>query len=209
MTALLTLLKLENIKIYLIVFAVIGAVIYYKDAEFQKKENKRQSENIHQIRKLDSFHYASQTYTKKELDEYLEYKRKDLLQFLEENKVQTRRIERIITQELKYRDTLNKNVNLQPVLDAIKNQREIKIPVVDSTDCLIVKGFVAFENDTLSLNITDRQFKNTSDVVTYWERNKWSFLGLWNWRLFGKKKATVIINDDCGNTKTFVIDKKN
>lgn len=204
----LALLNLNNLKTYVVVIGIIAAVWFYKDYKHQKAENKRQSDNIEQIRKFDSLKYASQTYTKKELDEYLEYSRKDLQQFLKENKVSTRRIERIITQQLKFKDTTTRTVNLQPILDAIAEKKNLRLPVIDSTDCMIIKGYVAFENDTLDLKITDREFKNRSDVVTYWERNKWSFLGI-KTRVFGRKKATVIIKDDCGNTETFVIDKKN
>ena len=187
--------------------AVIVAVWFFKDYQFQKKENKRQSENIESIRKSDSLRYASQTYTKKELEEYLEYNRRDLQKFLKDNRISTSRIEQIITQKLNYQDTTKRDVNLQPILDAIRNQQSLKVPVIDSTSCMIIKGYVAFENDTLSLNITDRKFKNKSDVVAYWERNQWKFLGI-KTRVFGRKKATVIIMDDCGRTETIVIDKK-
>ena len=191
----------------MIVIAVIGVVWFYKSWEYRGEEMKRQEFNNEQIRKYDSLKFASQTYTKKELDEYLEYNRQDLQDFLREQRINTRKIEQIITQNLKYRDTLRRSTNLQPILDAIKNQRNLRVPVIDSTDCLIIKGYIAFEHDTLTLDITDRKFTNTSDVVSYWERNQWKLLGI-KTRLFGKKKSTVIIKDKCGNTKTFVIDKK-
>ena len=200
-------LSINSIKIYLL-FIVAGlAIWFYKDYQYQKQENKRQTKNIEQIRKYDSLRFASQTYNKDELNEYLNYSRTDLKEFLDENRIRTNRIEKIITQSLKYRDTTQSKTDLKKVLDAIKNQKEIKVPIIDSTDCLIIKGFIAFDNDTLSLNITDRKFKNKSDVITYWERNQWNLLGI-KTRLFGKKKATVIIKDACGNTETFVINKK-
>ena len=203
----LALLNIGNLKAFAIVALLALSVWFYKDYTFQKAENKRQSENVEQLRKYDSLRYASQTYTTEELDEYLRFQRQDLQRFLQDNKISTRRIEQIITQKLEYRDTVTRNQDLSPILDAIKNQRDMKVPIIDSTDCLIVKGFVVFENDTLSLDITDRQFTNTSDVVSYWERNKWNFLGI-KTRLFGRKKATVIIKDACGKSQTFVIDKK-
>jgi len=203
----LALLKIENLKVYAIVAGILFAIWFYKDWQFQKAENKRQTENIEQLRYFDSLKYASQTYSKKELNEYLEYNRQDLQQFLKDQKIATRKIERIITQKLTYQDNVDRSVNLQPILDAINKRQDIKIPVVDSTDCLIIKGYVAFENDTLSLNITDRKFKNKSDVVSYWQRNQWKILGI-KTRLFGRKKATVIIRDNCGNTETFIINKK-
>ncbi|MDA0175874.1 hypothetical protein OOZ35_00345 [Mesoflavibacter profundi] len=204
----LKMLTLNNIKSVIITLVIIFAVWYYKDAEKAKADLKVQQSNSEMIRKYDSLRFASVTYSESELKEYLEYQRKDLQDFLQQNDVKLRRIQQIITQQLKYQDTVSRNVNLQPILDAINKNQNIKVPVVDSTRCMIIKGYVAFENDTLSLNITDRKFKNRSDVISYWERNQWRFLGI-KTRLFGRKKATVIIKDDCGNTETFVIDKKN
>lgn len=201
------LLSLHNIKTYLIVVGIVAAIWIYKDWKYQIAENKRQSENISQIRKQDSLRFASQTYTNKELEEYLEYNRSDLRVFLDEEGVRLRRIERIITQSLKYRDTTSRSVNLEPILDAIQKNQNIRVPVIDSTECLIVSGYVAFENDTLTLDITDRKFTNKTDVVSYWERNQWNFLGI-KTRLFGRKVATVTIKDACGESETFTIDKR-
>ncbi len=203
----LSILNLNNFKSIAITLAIIAGVWYYKDAEKAKADLKVQAENATMIRKFDSLKFASVTYNKAELDQYLEYQRKDLQQFLKENKVNTRNIEQIITQKLEYLDNINRKTDLQPILDAISKRQDVKVPIIDSTSCLIIKGFVVFENDTLSLDITERKFKNRSDVVSYWERNQWSFLGI-KTRLFGRKKATVIIKDDCGNTETFVIDKR-
>jgi len=200
-------LTMKNLKIFLIVGLALTAVWFYKDYTKAKEDIIVYKDNAEQIRKYDSLKYASQTYSKKEMAEYLEYNRADLTKFLKDQKIATNRIERIITQRLKYSDTAKRSTDLQPILDAIKNQRDIKVPIIDSTDCLIIKGFVVFANDTLSLDITDRQFTNTTDVISYWERNQWKLLGI-KTRLFGRKSATVIIKDDCGNTKTFVVNKK-
>lgn len=203
----LSLLNLNNIKSIVITLAIVAGIWYYKDAEKAKADLKVQATNAEMVRKFDSLKFASVTYDKKELDQYLEYQRKDLQQFLKDNKINTRNIEQIITQKLEYLDNIQRKTDLQPILDAIKQRQDVKVPIIDSTSCLIIKGFVVFENDTLSLDITERKFKNRSDVVSYWERNQWSFLGI-KTRLFGRKKATVIIKDDCGNTETFVIDKR-
>jgi hypothetical protein len=201
------LLSIDNLKTYLIIAGIILAIWFFKDYQYQKAENIRQTENLASIRKQDSLNFASQTYNKKELEEYLEYNRRDLRDFLEQHNIRTRRIENIITQRLQYRDRDTTSVNLQPILNAIKEKRDLRVPVIDSTACMIIKGWVVFEGDSLSLDITDKQFRNTSDVISYWERNQWRFLGI-KTRIFGKKTATVIIKDECGETKTFVVNKK-
>lgn len=203
----LSLLNLNNFKTIGITFGIVLVVWYYKNAEQAKAELKTQVSNAEMVRKFDSLKYASVTYSKAELDEYLEYQRKDLQQFLKQNKVSTKNIEQIITQQLEYLDAAERKTDLQPILDAVGKNKDVKVPVIDSTKCLIIKGYVVLKNDTLSLDITERKFLNRTDVISYWERNQWKFLGI-KTRLFGRKKATVIIKDDCGNTETFVIDKK-
>ena len=148
----LNLLKIENLKIYAIVLAIVYGVWFYKEYTYQKQENKRQSENISQIRMMDSLRFASQTYTKKELEQYLEYTRKDLKGFLKKNRVSEKRIERIITQKLDYLDLQRQTTDLQPVLEAIKKNRDTVIAVKDSTKCLVVEGWVRFKNDSLKLD---------------------------------------------------------
>ena len=207
MTALLSFLNWNRIKTALIIIAVIAVVWLYKSWEYRGVEMQRQSENVSQLRKFDSLKYASQTYSKQEIEEYLEFQREDLQQFLKDNKLNSSRIERIITQRLKYLDTVSRKQDLSPILDAIKENRIGKVAVVDSTDCMIIKGWVVFENDSLSLDITDRKFKNITDVVSYWQRNQWRFLGI-KTRIFGRKEATVIIKDECGESRTILIDKK-
>lgn len=204
----LALLGLNNLKTYLIVIAIGVVVWLYKDREYQKSENIRQTENSRQLRLFDSLKYARQTYTPKELKEYLDYNRADLKAFLKKNDVRYRRIEQIITQTLQYRDTTPNNIDLNPILDAIRNNKSKAIvPVIDSTDCLIVKGYVIFEGDSLSLKITERKFTNKSDVVSYLRRNQWRFLGI-KTRFLGKRQMTVHIKDDCGKSETFIINVK-
>lgn len=208
MTALLAFFTWNRIKTAIIIAVALGAIWIYKDWQFQKSENKRQSENISQIRKYDSLKFASQTYTRDELDEYLEFQRNDLKDFLSQNKVSSKRIERIITQKLEYYDTLSRKQDLTPILNAIRSERDAKVAVKDSTDCLIIEGWVVFENDSLKLDITKREFKNITDVVSYWERNLWKTPFGFKTRLFGRKKATVVIKDKCGVSRTIVIEKK-
>lgn len=208
MTALLTFLTWNRIKTLGIILLMLTAVWFYKEFTFAKAENLRQAENVSQLRKYDSLKYASQTYTRDELDEYLNYQRADLKEFLSKNKVKTKRIENIITQRLNYLDTLSRQQDLTPILEAIRNESDARIAVKDSTECLIIEGWVVFKNDSLKLDITNREFKNITDVVSYWERNLWKTPFGFSTRLFGEKKATVIIKDKCGISRTIEINKK-
>ena len=196
-----------RIKTFLILAAAILVIWFYKDYSYQVSENKRQTENFRQLQQQDSMRYSQMVLTNKEFENYLENNNKELLTFLDQNKIDTKKIERIISQKLNYTDTRTNTVDLQPVLDAIKEQKNARIAVTDSTKCMVIKGFVVFKNDTLKLDITDREFKNSSEVVSYYERRQWKFLGI-KTRLFGKKQLTVIIKDDCGRSETVIIDLK-
>lgn len=207
MTAILSFFTWNRIKTFLIIVLGLSAIWFFQSWQYRGEEMKRQADNMQQVRQLDSFKYASLSYKKDEIDQMLNLQRQDLKQFLDDNRIKTKRIESIITQKLEYLDNQSRKVDLNPILDAIKDNREAKVAVKDSTDCLIIEGWVVFKNDSLKLDITKREFKNITDVVAYWDRNKWSFLGL-KTRLFGKKKATVIVKDKCGISRTIVIDKK-
>lgn len=198
---------MDNIKTISIIIAIGFAVWFYKDYENEKRENKRQKENIENLRRYDSLKHASQTYNKDELEEFLDYSRQDLKNFLKEQEIRSKQIKRILTQNISYRDTTINVLDLKPVLDAINQKKEIKIPIIDSSKCLIIKGYIAFKKDTLSLDITERNFTNKSDVISYWKRKKWSFLGI-KTRFLGRKEAKIIIKDSCGKTETFIINSK-
>lgn len=207
-TALLSFFTWNRIKTFLIIFLVVAAVWFFQSWQYRGEEMKRQADNMQQVRQLDSFKYASLSYKKDEIDEMLNLQRQDLKEFLDDNRIKTKRIERIITQKLEYLDTQSREVDLNPILDAIKENKEARIAVKDSTECLIIEGWVVYKNDSLKLDITNREFKNITDVVAYWERNKWRTPFGFSTRLFGKKKATVIVKDKCGLSRTIVIDKK-
>lgn len=207
-TALLSFFSWNRIKTFLIIFLVAAAVWFFQSWQYRGEEMKRQADNMQQVRQLDSFKYASLSYKKDEIDEMLDLQRQDLKEFLDDNRIKTKRIERIITQKLEYLDTQSREVDLNPILDAIKENKEARIAVKDSTECLIIEGWVVYKNDSLKLDITNREFKNITDVVAYWERNKWRTPLGFSTRLFGKKKATVIVKDKCGLSRTIVIDKK-
>jgi len=182
-------LILKNIKLIAILLLVGVAVWFYKDYQFQKLENIRQTENNSQLRKADSLHFASQILSLNEMKDYLEYQNSDLKNNLAKDGIKTNRIKEIISTKYNYKDTIIK--------------KYVSGPFIDSTKCLTIKGFV----DSSGVTITDRQFHNKTDAVAYWERNQWSFLGI-KTRFLGKKQMTAKVYDECGESKTIKIEKK-
>lgn len=198
---------LKNIKLVIYILAVILIIYFVKENRKQQAEIQRLTENVTQTIKYDSLRYAEQTYTKQELKEYLEYNRQDLQVFLKENKIALKNIQKIITTKLEYKDTTIVNTDLQPVLDAINTKKEISVPIIDTNECLTIKGNINYADNVLKLSINERIFNNTSDVVTHTERKQWRFLFIKS-KLFGRKYTEVTINDKCGTSQTFVIDQK-
>jgi hypothetical protein len=201
------LLNLQTIKIILTAVFIAAVIWLYKDYQFQKQEVVRLEQNAIELLKKDSLRFAEQTYTKSELKKYLEYNRQDLEQYLKAQKIALRNVQKIITQQLKFKDTTVVETNLQPILDAINNKTPLTVPITDVSECLTIKGSVIFKNDSLSLQITDREFNNTSDIIQHTQRHQWKFLFIKS-RFLGKRYTEVTIKDKCGSSQTFIINKK-
>jgi hypothetical protein len=88
------------------VICVVLVVWFYKDYTFQKSENKRQTENANQLRKSDSLRFTTQILSEKEVKDYLQFQNSDLKKKLVNAGIKESRIETIISQTLKYRDTI-------------------------------------------------------------------------------------------------------
>lgn len=194
----------KNIRLILL---IVLAVWFYKDYEFQKSENIRQSENASQLRKIDSLKYASQTLTTAEITDYLNYDNKDLLNKLKADKIKLNRIESIVSQTLKYRDTTKKELDVSKIVDAIKSNIPATTPFVDSTKCQTNKGYVEFKNDSLKIVFTEKTFNNKTDAVAYWQRREWKLFGI-KTRFLGKKEFTAVNYSNCGEVQTMKIEKK-
>ena len=182
-------LIIKNIRL-LFLIGLVGYIVWlYKDREFQKAENERQTENNEQIRKSDSLRFSTQILNANELKEHFEYQNKDLKDKLAKEGIKESRIKEIISSKYYYRDSIQKKYYAGEF--------------IDSTKCLVIKG----EIDTNGVvTIKDRQFKNKMDAVAYWERRQWNFLGI-KTRFLGKKQMTAKVFDDCGNSKVIQIKK--
>jgi len=200
-------LILQSLKTILIGIGITGAVWFYKDYKYQVSENKRQTENVTQLRKSDSLRFTSQILTSNEIKQYLDYQNKDLKNKLEKDNIKLGRIESIVSSNYHYRDTVKRETDVSGLISAIKNSIPKSQDWIDTTKCQTTKGHVLFDGSKLKVVIDDREFNNKSDAVAYWERRQWKFLGI-KTRLFGKKEFTAKTYDNCGETRTMKIEKK-
>jgi hypothetical protein len=189
------------------ILLLVAVTWLYKNWEFQKAENIRQTENNRQLRMADSLNYSKQVLNERELREFFEYERKDLKKLLQESNIRESRIQSLWSNQYRYKNDSVKSHDVSQLVPAIKENRPITVPFSDSDKCLTIKGTVSFKNDSLKVNITERDFKNTTDNVVYWERRQWKFLGI-KTRFLGKKQFTAKNFDQCGESNIVRIEKK-
>jgi len=198
---------INNIKQIGIVLLIIAVVWFYKDYQHQKAENIRQTENASQLRKADSLRFTSQVLTSQEIQDYLKYSNPDLEKKLLADNIKLGRIESIVSQTLKYRDTSKVVLDVSGILESINKKIPAKTPFIDTTKCQTNKGYVEYVNDSLKVIFTEKTFNNKTDAVAYWERRQWNFLGF-KTRFLGKKQFTAVNYSECGESKTMKIEKK-
>jgi hypothetical protein len=198
---------IQNIRTIIIIAGIILAVWFYKEYQFQLSENKRQSENMHQTRIADSLRFSSQNLTADEIKEYLQYQNSELKNKLVKEGIKLNRIESIVSANYRYRDTIKRETDITGLVEAIKNSIPNNQPWSDTTKCQTIKGMVSFDGQKLKVVVNDREFKNKSDGVAYWERKQWNFLGI-KTRFLGKKQFTSKVFDECGQSQILKIEKK-
>lgn len=200
-------LIIKYYKEALLLLLIVGAIWLYKDWQFQKAENIRQTENLRQLHMADSLKYSQQILTEREFRQYLEYDRKDLIKKLDEANIRQNRIQSLLTNTYRYKNDSVKQYDVTGLIAAINEKKEFTVPFSDADKCLTIKGNVTFKNDSLKVNITNREFNNKTDNVVYWERRQWKFLGI-KTRFLGKKQFTAKNFDQCGESNIVKIEKK-
>lgn len=194
--------------VVLVLLFLLSTVIWlWKDKEFYKSENKRQSENASWVRRYDSLKFSNQVLSTKEIEEHIVYNDPELKKKLDAANIKMNRIESLVSSTYKFRDTTKRETDVSNLVAAIKSSIPKEQAWTDTVKCMITNGVVSFDGERLKVIVTDRSFQNKSDGVAYWERRQWSFLGI-KTRLFGKKVFTANSFDECGETRTLKIEKK-
>lgn len=203
---------LSKIKpIHLLIIALVIAIGFgawaWGEIRFQKSESNRKGDNYENLRDMDSLNIAYLTFrTSKEIEEYIN-SNVGLSKQLEEQNVKIKRLQNIIYQKQRYIDGISRASDVSDIVKDIREDVESKSTWVDSTDCLVIRGDVLYKNDSLTVNVNRREFNNEIAITGSWERNKWRFLGLWEWRFLGRKIATAKATSKCGESETIIIDK--
>lgn len=200
-------LFLKNWKSLTLVALLLGAMWFWGEYKYYKLESQRQTENISNLRKFDSLHYAEQILSKDQINDYLQYQNKDLKAKIESDGIKQERLVSIISNNYKYANQEQKQYDISPLINAINEKKEMSQPWKDTTNCMTVEGNIEYKNNKLSVNVTNREFKNKSDGIVYWQRREWKLL-FFKTRFLGKKEFTSKQYDQCGESKVMKIEKK-
>lgn len=210
----MTLNTIKNVAIAVMLIALIGLGFWiHSTYNFNKNKAERLEENNRQISMSDSIKYSDVKLDKAQLELYL-HDNKKLLDIIEKNEIKLGRVTSIMNSLLKYRDTTIVDVDMSEVLLAINKSENYKKHFVDSSACVINKGFIEFNKPAngqgeLSLVFTEKNFFGNTTSIGYWERRQWRFLGI-KTRFLGKKQATIKVVDRCGESEIIKVelDKK-
>lgn len=204
---------LNNIKTYGAIALVVVAFFAIRYFINLKNDFNRLSSNQSQLIELmkNSANQVTQLeLNNKELQEYLkanEIEFSKVLNQIDENNIRLRRIQNIISNRVSVKDTVVSIIKMDSIIRPIQENKSIIYPFVDSTKCFITKGNFTYENGSASLNITNREFNDTIQILKYKERRPWKLL-FFKTRLFGKLVSKDTVLSNCGNIKTTIINLK-
>lgn len=193
---------LSKIKTYGIILLSMALVSMYLLLVYQTNEKNRINDNYQSYVQEHSTNTLELSLTRKELKEYLEKNREELLDSFKKLNIKPKQIERIITNTISYRDTTGTEINLDSILNSIKQNKPVTLPFNEGNECMKISGFVSYKNDSLSLKITEKTYNDTIDIVRHWKRKKILFFRI------GKKEYKDTILNKCGEIHTSIIERK-
>ncbi len=210
--------NLNWIKILGVIAIIIAAIFFFRDWQKQNDEIKRLESNYKNQLKAQSkqeleyrnqmleFHFKKN----RELKEFMDSNNQefgDLKSRLEKQNIKLNRITRIVGNQINARDTIINRINLDSLAHKFATLREFTVPFVDSTKCFYTKMELVYKDGVSTMQVLDRQYNDTIWNITTKDRNKWSVLGLFDTKIFGKRIYKVNLISNCGNSRTIIINK--
>ena len=189
-------LSLNQILIGLVVILVGIVGWQYNITTNLRKENRRTTSNFDELQKKYNGDVAYLRLTQDEFKEYMDHK---LDSVINEIGVKYKRINNVTTINNHYRDTTVVSVPSKQINDTT-------LLFSDNTGCISVDYEVYIHEDSISSTIIDKEFTDVIYYIQYKERQKYKFLGLWEWKLFGRKVDKIKFISECGNISAERID---
>lgn len=192
---------------YVILILLLGALGFlYHQNEYLKQENRRTIDNYNNAIKIDSLEVAVFKVNKQQEIEDLLDQNKELNQLVISSEIKKKRIQKLYYQQQLFVDSLKRKLDVSGLVEKIRKDIPATIQWKDSSNCLTIKGNVAYKNDSLGVNVTERKFNNETVLIKHKGRRKkvkWLF-GL---RL-GPREQKFTPQSKCGKSKVVIIDKE-
>lgn len=198
-------ISLNHVLIILAVAILSYAVYAFGKIIELKAENTRVTQNYENALKIDSLQVAIfKINSTDELEDLLD-QNSNLKSLIDKSEVSNKRIQSLYYQQQKYIDNLAKKMDVSGIVKDIRQNVSATKQWKDSTACAVIEGNVTYSQDSLSVNVTSKQFNNNVVLIKHESRRKpinWLF-GL---RL-GKRTTDFTPESDCGETKVTIIEK--
>lgn len=202
---LLSKIKLQHILIILIIAMGFALFTIWNQMMFHKYESIRKGDNTRALIELQEEKTAHLEFrTTREIEDYVESEQ-ELKDLLEDANVKLRRANNIIWQKQTYIDNMERSTDVSSLIENIRKNIQATEKWSDSTECLVLGGNVEFKDNTLRVNVTEREFNNSIAIVSDWERVP----GTWIAKVLGlgRKVPSVTATSACGESKTVVIER--
>lgn len=195
---------LERIKTAVITISLICTTWLVWQNNSLKGENSRLSENSGQL--IGNSEQLSLSFTKQELNSYLEARDSALLKRLGKEGINLSKVEKLTSVNHYYQDTVKKSFDVSPIIEAINKKEPLSIKWSDTTKCLPVSGDASYNGKTLTVNVTSKEYKTKTDAVWYQDRKQWEFWFIKS-KFLGKRIVSGKVFDECGKSKIVEITK--
>lgn len=201
-------------KTILIAVLIGVAIWFFKSWQHRGEEMVRNKTNFEQrLKEKESSFTEYQFKKERELETYLESTEsqlKGLAEKLDEQNIKLKRVEKIVSTRVVLQDTtLNRVVldSINSILEQLQfNGDELSYNIEDKTDCFEFKARVVFADGTVSHEVISRKAIDTINYVTHFTRKKHRWVFGIKTGLFGKKIYKVELFNNCGFSKTIVLD---
>lgn len=142
---------------------------------------------------------------------------KGLKDKIKESDIKLKNILRVVSTSISYRDSVSNIIVLDSIsllVKSIKAQlRDPLSPVIvypfeENNPCFWFKAKLIIDGEIFKIEIEDRGYNDTITHIGFLEKRQWKLLGIIKTRFLGKKIAKITMFNNCGDSKTFIIDGK-
>lgn len=205
---------MNQFKNVFILIAISSAIVIWKDYQKEKSERIRLEQN--------QINLISEVQEQKNMVLDYQFERKEFLKYFDktdnqlkglkdkllDNDIKLKRITKIVSNNVRVRDTIINKVVLDSLTEYLNALKPFKIPFQDKTECFWIKGEFEYNGEKYTININEREYNDTINHVTSWSRQKHRWLFGIKTGLFGKKITKVKLFNNCGYSDVIVINKK-